>query len=353
MTHSAVWAALRLRADLISSMPLDVFRRMSDGVQVEMPRPQVMEFPGGPEIPGLRWKEWVYSTQVDLDSTGNTVGIITGRDANNLPTAIEPVNIDDVVFRGKGAKLTEVRVAGTSYTPEKVWHEKQYTVAGLAVGLSPIAHAALSIRGYLSAQQFAADWFDNATTPGGHLKNTAKVLDRDEATNVKANFKATVQSGDVWVSGSDWEYSMLSAKASESQFIEQMQFSITDATRFLGVPGDVIDAPVGGSSITYANISQRNLQLLIINLGPAIDRREDAWSYGLLPRPRYAKLNTAALLRMDNLTRLQAHETAINARIYPPSRALDMENMPPLTPEEEAEFARLFPARATTAGGAA
>lgn len=354
MTHSAVWAALRLRADLISSMPVDIFRRV-DGVQVEVPKPSVFLEPGGPS---LRWKEFVYSTQVDLDSCGNTVGIVTVRDGSGLPSAIELVNIDDVTFKGKGPKLTEVRVGKTVYDnpAQQIWHEKQFTVSGMAIGLSPVAYAAKTINSYLSAQDFANDWFDNSTVPGGHLKNTAKTLNKKEAGDVKANFKASVESGDVWVSGKDWEYSMLSAKASESQFIESMQFSITDAARFLGVPGDVIDAAVQGQAITYANISQRNLQLLIMNLGPAIDRREEAWSYGLLPRPRYAKANTSALLRMDTKSRLEAHKVAIDSRIYPPSRALDLENMPPLTPAEVAEFAQLFPNRAPAApapGGAA
>lgn len=34
MRHSAAWAALRLRADLISTMPVDTSRKV-DGVQVE------------------------------------------------------------------------------------------------------------------------------------------------------------------------------------------------------------------------------------------------------------------------------------------------------------------------------
>lgn len=339
--HSGVWASLRLRADLISTMPVDVFRRI-DGIQVEQTKPPVLVTPGGTK---LRMMEWMYSTQVDLDSVGNTVGVIRAFDGAGIPSVIELANTDQVTFIGKGSTITKVRIGSTEYPYELIWHEKQFTVAGLPVGLSPVAHAAMSINSYLSAQEFASDWFGNSTVPGGHLKNTAKVLKKKEAAAVKANFKASVQSGDVWVSGSDWEYSMLSAKASESSFLESMQFSLSEQCRFFGVPGDMIDVPVAGGAITYANITQRNLQLLIINIGPAIARREEAISFGLLPRPRYMKLNTAALLRMDTRSRLEGHKVAIDSRIYPPSRALDMENMAPLTPDEEAEFARLFPAK--------
>lgn len=350
LNHSGAWASLRLRADLVSTMPVDVFKQV-DGVQVEQKKPPVLVEPGGREV---RWMEWMYSTQFDLDSAGNTCGLITALDGLGLPARIELFNIDDVTFVGKGSKITKVRVGREEYGYEKVWHEKQFTVSGIPVGLSPLAYAARTINSYLSAQEFAAAWFGNSTMPGGHLRNTAKTLKKGEAAAVKDNFKESVAAGDVWVSGKDWEYSMLSAKGSEAMFIEQQQFSITDATRFLGVPADLIDAAQSGSSITYANITQRNLQFLIMNLGPAIARREEAISYGLLPRPRYIKLNTGALLRMDQKGQLDAHKVAIDARIYPPSRALDLMNMAPLTDEEIAEFALLFPNKATqpvTPGG--
>lgn len=38
LRHSAVWACLRLRANLVSTMPLDLYRRVN-GVQIEVPKP--------------------------------------------------------------------------------------------------------------------------------------------------------------------------------------------------------------------------------------------------------------------------------------------------------------------------
>src|SRR5213595_2599314 len=76
LTHSAVWAAVRLRADLISSMPIDCFRRLpADGVDVEVNKPRVLVTPSSHgEGQPLGMPEWMYSTQVDLDRVGNTFG---------------------------------------------------------------------------------------------------------------------------------------------------------------------------------------------------------------------------------------------------------------------------------------
>jgi phage portal protein BeeE len=118
-----------------------------------------------------------------------------------------------------------------------------------------------------------------------------------------------------------------------------------DIARFFGVPGDLIDAAVSGSSVTYANISQRNLQFLIMNLGPAVGRREDTFSRKLVSGPRYVKLNTDALLRMDPAARAQMFKTQIDSRTLAPSEARALEDRPPFTEDQLAEFDRLFGSR--------
>ena len=52
-----------------------------------------------------------------------------------------------------------------------------------------------------------------------------------------------------------------------------LKSSAQDLCRFYGVPGDAVDVESTSGSITYA-MSQRNLRLLIHNLGPAFTRRE-------------------------------------------------------------------------------
>jgi len=119
--------------------------------------------------------------------------------------------------------------------------------------------------------------FGGSGVPAAHLKNTTQALDSDQATAIKDRFVSSVVSGDVFVTGSDWEYNMMGReKASESSFIEAQHATAADMCRFLGVPGDMVDVNEQTGSVTYANITQRNLQLLIINLGPARTRRESA-----------------------------------------------------------------------------
>jgi len=341
---SVKWACLRLRADLVSTTPLDVYRRVA-GVQVEMPKPLILRAPGGAE---LEPEEWLYSSQFDLDDCGNTVGIIGQRDAMGLPALIELVPIETVSVRVRKGKKTVV-IDGKEYEPSEVWHERQFTTSGSPVGLSPAAYAAMSTAGYLSAQKFAAEWFSGSAVPASHLRNTSRTVSAEEAAAVKGRFNSTVKAGDVLVTGSDWEYQMLGAKASEAAFVEHMRVSAADQCRYYGVPGDLVDVESSTGSVTYANVTQRNLQLLVINLGPAYVRRERAFSNRLLPQPRFAKFNTDALLRMDPVSRSNKLIAEVAGRITAPSEARALDNRPPFTEEQLSEFDRLFPTRPTVA----
>jgi HK97 family phage portal protein len=340
MRHSAVWACLRIRADLMSTFPCDVMRRIQGTRPVEVPRPPVLVTPGGE-----RWdyQDWMYASQVDLDRGGNVLGLVTDRDGNGKPSRIDLQSLGDWSVRElRESGELRYRVKGVEYTPEQVWHERQYVVAGLPVGLSPIAYAAWSVSEYLSAQQFALDWFGGGGVPKAHAKNTAKTLSSTESDAVKQRYQQLLANGDLLVTGRDWEYNPLQSQQMGMEWLEGRKYGLADISRFLGVPADMIEAAVSaGGSVRYENITSRHLDFLILHLGPAVARREKNLTK-LLSTPRFVKLNTDALLRMDPEKRAQMMDEAIKHRRMTVTEARELDNRPPLTTEQEAEFVRLF-----------
>ncbi|MEN6333507.1 MAG: phage portal protein [Phycisphaerales bacterium] len=334
LRNSAVWAALRLRADLVSSTPADIYRRV-DGVQVEVPNRSRLFDP-------TLLPEWLYSTQFDLDRFGNAFGIITERDRAGYPAVITLASAQNAIVNTRDGEITSYRISGNEYEPRDVWHEKQYTMAGLAVGLSPIAYAAWSVGTYLSAQEFAFDWFSSGAAPTGHLRNTLiPTVGEDAAESVKAKFKRATRDRDIFVTGRDWEFNMQAVPANTVMFLDEMKYGVADVCRFLGIPGDLIDAEVSTGSVTYANVTQRNLQLLVMNLGPVFKRREAALTRAL-PQPQFVKFNTDAMLRMDPEVRIRTILSQVAGRTLAPSEARALDNRSPFTDEQLAEFDRLF-----------
>lgn len=345
MAHSAFWGCTRLRADLISTLPIDVFRRVGK-MQVEVPKPPILITPSGDRAD---IEEWLYSSQVDLDSCGNTFGVIVERDGADRPRRIDLVPREEVTVQVRGGDVRYV-VGGDLYAGDdakNIWHEKQWTSSGLVVGLSPVAHAAMNLYQHSAAQEFATNWFAGGAIPTGVLKYNKSKLDPKDTDATKSRFRLATENGDVFVTGMDWDYHVIQAQSSQASFIEAMRVTDIDVCRFLGVPADLIDARVDGSSITYANITQRNLQLLIMNLGPAIIRREKKLST-LTATPRFVKLNSDALLRMDPETVAKILGQQVKDRLMAPSEAREVMNREPFTSEQIAEFDVLFPLRNST-----
>lgn len=341
MRNSAVWACLSLRAGLMSSFPIEVYRTR-DGRDVQMTVPPVLQDPGGTEL-GIR--EFMYSTQVDLDRAGNTFGLVTEFSSSSsprwplgMPAKIELLQLGEVAVRRRASdgRLVYV-VSGKEYTKEHIWHEKAYTIAGLAVGLSPVAYAAFALGGYLSAQQFALDWFTGSGMPSVHLKNLGKALNKPEAEAAKTSYLGAARAGGVFVSGQDWDLKPLAATTAQSEFINTMQYGVPDICRFFGTPADLVDGAVAGASVTYANLSQRNLQFLITRLGPAVGWRQDALS-SLTPSPRRVVLNTKTLLSLDHLQQAQVDESNVRSMLRAPSEIRQRDNLLPYTPSQLQEF---------------
>lgn len=344
MRHSAVWACLRLRADLISTLPLDIYRRVA-GIQVECPKPEVLRNPAGPtQQPGDGYADWMYSSQLDLDRSGNTVGLITARDGLGLPARVELAPASETSVVVKGGVLTWYRINGKLYDPKDIWHERSHPVSGFPLGLSPVAYAAYTIGQAMSIQEFATNWFGTGSVPRARLSNKAKTINPLEASIVKESWRASLQSNEPFVHGSDWEYAMIQAEHASTDWLDGQKFSITDTARFFGVPADLIDSGETGvtGKVTYQNITQRNMQFLVMQLGPAIIRREIALS-ALTPKPRYVKLNTKAFLRLDPLSQAEMLQSKILSRTLTPTEARELDDLPPLTQAQIAELDHFWP----------
>lgn len=347
LRHSAVWACLRIRADLVSTLPLDCFRRVGLGMpDVEVTPPPVLVDPGGAHWP---YDLWMWASQFDLDRGGNTIGLITERNALGLPARIElqPLRLC-AVFQRKGEPEHRYRIDGTEYTPREVWHERQFPVPGLPVGLDPIGYAAWTLSESLSMQEFVLDWFGGGGVPKVRLHNTEKIVPPRDAALIKERYQSTVHNGEPFVHGSDWELDLIGATSAGQEWLEGRRFGLAEVSRFLGVPVDLIEAAISApGSVTYQSALQRNLQFLIMHLGPAVTRRESRFSRRLVPSPRYVKLNTNALLRMDPEQQAKVIGERIKARTLTPTEARALYDLPPLTADQEAEFVRLFGAPRT------
>lgn len=343
MTLSAVWACVRIRADLVSTLPLEAFRVVG-GEPRPMDDPPLLANPGGE---GITTEDWLYQTQVSLDLRGNAFGVVAARDGMQFPTQIELVHPDLCNVSRSPSGALVYRIAGSKIASSDVYHEKQFMSPGGILGLSPVTYAARSMGIALAAEKFGADWFQDGAHPSAVL-TTDRPVDEGQAKTIKQKFIEAVRgTREPVVLGLGMKYQAISVSANESQFLETMRWGVQQVARIYGVPPEMI-AGDSGNSMTYANVEQRAIDFLTYGIGPTLARRERAFSR-LLPPRQIVRYNLKALLRADAETRFKTHAIGIAGKFMDPDEARHEEGLPPLTDAQKAVL-ELVPLTVTPSG---
>lgn len=326
MRISAVWACVRLRADLISTLPIKVLRDVQ-GNAVNVTTPPVLVTPGGDDVDIV---DWLYMSQVSLDLRGNSFGVIVSRDGLGYPSQIELQHPDNCGVRKGKEGRPEYRVNGSTLDANEVWHERAFRFPGSLVGLSPITYAAVSLGVALAAEQFGADWFADGAHPSSVLM-TPDGVDQEKAKVAKAKFLAAIRgSREPVVLGAGLKYQPIQVAANESQFLDTQKWSVPQIARLFGIQPEIIGGGgEGGSSVTYANREQRNMDFLTFGFGPTIARRQTALTR-LTPKPQYVRLNPGALLRTDLKGRYDAYKVGLDSQFLGTAEIRKLEDMPEL-----------------------
>lgn len=325
MRLAAVWACVRLLADLVSSLPVDVYQSTSQG-DVQIDPPPLVVAPSAT----VSWTGWVYQVMVSLLLRGNVFGYVADVSAG-LPTRVEILNPDDVtVTQARLLAPVSYRWRGVELPADRVWHVPAFLSPGSPVGLSPVSYAAQAVGLGLAAEEFGARWYGDGGHPTGTL-STEQPVTGEQADTIKARFMdATSESRAPVVLGAGLKWEPIQVAPDESQFLESQRWTVGQVCRVFGVPPEMVGAATDGSgSLTYANREQRSLDLLQYCVQPWLTRLEEGVSR-LLARPRRIRFNVDGLLRADLAARYQAHATGIAAGFLTVNEARDLEDLPPL-----------------------
>lgn len=324
-----VFAAGNLLAGAIAGLPLQAYRRNGDQ-RTKMELPRLLRKPA---VQGER-HDWLYRCVISLVYRGNAVGLITSMDGFGYPTTVEWLNPDDVFVQdsnpsGSGSYANPTWYYRGAVVPsELIVHIPWFVLPGKVWGLTPVEAYATTVNMGLSAQDYKADWFGKGNVPKGHLRNTAKTLQTTEADAVKQRFKQSIKGGDVFVSGSDWEYNSFSVSGSDAQFIETMRLTATQIATIYGIPPEMIGGETG-KSMTYQNVEQQSINFVQFTLLPWLTRLESAFS-ALVPESQYVRFNVNGFIRADLKTRYEAHHLAITGGWMTRDEVREFEDREPL-----------------------
>jgi len=320
----AVYGSVGLITDQISTLPVDVFRHVGE-MSVESPKPAWLIEP----TVDLGFEDWCSQLLVSLLLSGNAF-VAVNRNQSNAIVELVPLDPARVtVAREDGRKV--YRVNGINYPGEMV-HIKGRMWPGSDVGLSPVEYARQSIGLGLSALKFGGEFFDGEGNMPGVIEMPRPAQPGIMAETARTWRRRRQQGGrgmpGVLQDGATWKPTGVTNE--QAQFLATRQWSAAEIAGqvFFLDPSD-LGIPVDGTSLTYANLEQRNARRLQVALLPWIVRIERAVS-ALLYNPRYMKFNVNGFLRGDLKTRYEAYAIGITNGFVEPNEAREREDMPPL-----------------------
>jgi HK97 family phage portal protein len=172
---------------------------------------------------------------------------------------------------------------------------------GRKLALSPIEHQAAIICAGMSAQDYA-DLKRGGGIPPAVLRNSQKTVPHDVASAVRKRAAKSFASGEPFVTGNDWDLSLLTIPPNQAQFVETLKMSANQVAAAYGLD----PTEVGGeaaNSLTYSTEELRQINRAA-NMRPYLTRLERGLSR-LLPSKQFIRFNADATVRADLKTRIE------------------------------------------------
>lgn len=324
-----VYGCNRFICDGISTLPIDVY-----GPAGEVDPPGWLAQP----TPDLDFISWATQVITSWLLAGNAYVLpVYGRREVQSVHPLDPTKV--VVRRENGRKVFAVNER--TYTSAQVFHSPGVMFPGADIGLSPVGAAMQMIGSGMAAEEFAGRQFGQGLTMSGVIEVPGE-LEPLQARKMARSFaekhggKSKTGLPGVLQGGAQWKPTGVTNE--QAQFLETRGFTASQiaAEMFLIDPAEM-GLPVTGTSLTYANLEQRNARKVQVTFLPWIVRLEKLIN-SLLPVGQYVKLNVNALLRGDTKTRFDAYRVALGPDVpfMEANEARAFEDWPPMqAPPEE------------------
>ena len=215
---------------------------------------------------------------------------------------------------------------------DELWHVRRFATPGTWVGLGIVAKFRKAVEGQLHEQAFGTNSYKSGAVPSAVITLDAANVTKEVAEAYQerwierhggGNRKPAVVPKTVSITPISWN-------AQDMQFVESMQLSVAQAAYMCGLSPSDLEAGVGGTALTYANVEQRTIQRITQVYQPLVNLFEESLS-DLLPMDQTVRGNAEALLRSTTRERFELYALGRDLRIYTDAELRELEHRPPLT----------------------
>lgn len=268
----AVYGSASLITDQVSTTPVEVY-----GAD----RPRWVDEPTG----GLDRVAWMSQVAWSILLDGNAYFDVLERRGEVLALEpLDPTRCEPALVSGRRV----VKVDGV--VRPSVEHIPGRMLPGSLKGMSPVEYARQSIGLGLAAQRYGSDFFEGPGNMDGVIELPGDAQP-ETMSNLAKQWRRKRRDGGrglpgVLKGGAQWKATGVTNE--QAQFLSTRAYTSAEIAgqMFLLDPSD-LGIPVEGSSLTYANLQQRDVRRTKIALLPLVRRIEPVMSRLLTPGGKY------------------------------------------------------------------
>jgi HK97 family phage portal protein len=325
---NAVYSAVSLIADTISTLPLDCFIRIDGQRRAFRPKPEWVERPDM-ALPRVAFYN---SVIVSLLLDGNAfVRVFSNRAGQIVNLVVLNPRTVTVKRNGQGRLIFEVEGENRPLSQDEMIFIPDVLRPGTIRGVSRVEALKENFGLALALEKFASTFFGNGTNLSGVIEVDSN-LTKEQAENLRNSFdnahrgwrrghRTGILSG-----GAKFKTTQIDPESSQS--IEARRFAVEDVARAFNIPANMLNIP---GTTTYASVEQNNIQFITHTLRPIVQKLEDAFSPLMSRYPggetAFVKWNLDGLARADIQARTSAYSTMIQSGVMSINDVRRLEDM--------------------------
>jgi len=333
MQLSAFWAAARLWAETLASIPVKI-QVMRDGDWVDdiqsdlsvLLNTRMNRYQNRVEFfESFVLNHMVHGNAYALKVRSGTrlVGLLPLNSGQVFPELLKDGTLVYNYHTDRGVNVL---------ASDSVWHWKMF--GNGVVGLSPLGYGKHSVSVGLSADKRIGQVFRNAGKPAGILTIDG-TLTEEQRSLVREKFKTLVEgpTDTLMVLEAAMKFQPTSLSPTDIELLDSRRFQVEDVARFMDVPSVLIN-DTAGTTAWGTGIGEIIRGWYKRSVRARANSLQESMRSHLIPiesrRNSRVMHDFDDLLKLDKKERMESHQRGINSGVLTPNEARKQEDLPPL-----------------------
>ncbi|WP_460874788.1 phage portal protein [Paralcaligenes ginsengisoli] len=329
---SAVWSCARLISETISTLPLGLYERTTNGRRLATQHPLYTLIHSRPNATSTATVYWEAKI-VSMLLRGN--GMAEKKMIGNRLVALEFLYPGRLFITRNSQGNRQFRYTEMNGKQREIPESNIFRIPGFTTdgnwGLSAVEYGAKVFGSALAASNASNSTFEHGLSPtvAFTIDRSIKPEQREDFRKAVEKISGAINAGKSPVLEAGMDAKTIGINPKDAQLLESRGFSVEEICRWFRVPPHMV-GHTGNSTSWGTGIEQQMIGFLTFTLRPWLTRIEQAINKDLLSPIEqlryYAEFSIEGLLRADSAARGEFYSKMVNNGIFTRDEVREMEN---------------------------